>query len=377
MGNCAPQFHELHHAEYPQFENQVLHPSSYGPLPQKSSLEDTLKEFMEITSQSTIQMPQPELSLADTFKAFIYLNSQIIQEIKNVIMVDSQAVQEIKDATMANTSSIERLEGELDRLVAELNRMEEEELQSQLRAERHYMIDENENDMSNPYHEHVQATTTLGSEEVVEEIVNKPSLKDPLEESFAQFEFDLDLDMISVQAEALLASTPEIRPENGETTEISSLDTSSSATKEEEKDEHLESVEHLEQIEPSSTPTLSNDKEVSTETHCFITIPLETLHEPQASVLQYLKESFYNKLVKDLCIQGHKSRNHLPKNILRSKQVGYLRGRNIMPEGYQILKKKWWKRLVGHPNDRGKYGVLMFKFGGRPGLFHTMIFPYS
>jgi hypothetical protein len=38
--------------------------------------------------------------------------------------------------------------------------------------------------------------TTLGSEEVVEEIVNKPSLG----ESFAQFEFDLDLDMISEQA---------------------------------------------------------------------------------------------------------------------------------------------------------------------------------
>jgi hypothetical protein len=38
--------------------------------------------------------------------------------------------------------------------------MEEEELQSQLMAERHYMIDED--DSSNPYHEHVQATNTLG-----------------------------------------------------------------------------------------------------------------------------------------------------------------------------------------------------------------------
>jgi len=59
-----------------------------------------------------------------------------------------------------------RLEGQLDRLVDELNRMEEEELQSQLMAERHYMIDED--DSSNHHHEHVQATTTLGSEEVVE-----------------------------------------------------------------------------------------------------------------------------------------------------------------------------------------------------------------
>jgi hypothetical protein len=59
--------------------------------------------------------------------------------------------------------------------------MEEEELQSQLMAERHYMIDENES--NNPHHEHVQATTTLGSEEV---IVNKPSLDDPFEDRCAQ-----------------------------------------------------------------------------------------------------------------------------------------------------------------------------------------------
>ncbi|XP_062167011.1 uncharacterized protein LOC133873308 [Alnus glutinosa] len=43
-----------------KFENQVLNPSSYDPLSQKSSLEDTLKEFMEITGQSTIQVLQPE-----------------------------------------------------------------------------------------------------------------------------------------------------------------------------------------------------------------------------------------------------------------------------------------------------------------------------
>jgi hypothetical protein len=86
--------------------------------------------------------------------------------------------------------------------------MEEEELQSQLMAESHYMIDED--DSSNLHHEHVQATTTLGSEEAVEEIVNESSLEDPLEESFAQFEFDLDLERIPEQAEALLDSTPEI-----------------------------------------------------------------------------------------------------------------------------------------------------------------------
>jgi len=233
MENYAPQFHELHHPEYQQFENQVIHPSSYDPLPQKSSLEDTLKIFMERTGQFTIQVPRPELSLEDTlkvfmertdqstiqvsqsklsledtFKAFIHSNSQTMQELKNVTMVDIPAIQEINYATMANTSVVERLKGQFDHLVAELNRMEEEELQSQWMAERHYMIDENES--SNPYHEHAHATTTLGSEEVVEEIVNEPSQKDPLEESCAQFEFNLDLDMISEQAETLLDSTPKI-----------------------------------------------------------------------------------------------------------------------------------------------------------------------
>jgi hypothetical protein len=196
MRNCAPQYHELHYPEYLQFDDQSSHPSSYNypASSSQSTLEDTLKAFMQITVQA-----------------------------------------------------IERLGGQFDRLVAELNRMEEEEFQSQLMVERHYMADENES--SNLHHKHVQAATTLGSEEVVEEIVNKPSLEDPLEESFAQFEFDMDLDMISEQANALLDSTPEVRPENGETTEISSPDTSSSAVKEEEKEEHLESVEHLEQIE--------------------------------------------------------------------------------------------------------------------------------
>jgi hypothetical protein len=84
--------------------------------------------------------------------------------------------------------------------------MEEEEFQSQLMVERHYMIDDD--DSNNPHYEYVQATTTLRSEEVVEEILNEPSLEDPLEESFTQFEFDMDLDRIPVQSEALLDSTP-------------------------------------------------------------------------------------------------------------------------------------------------------------------------
>jgi hypothetical protein len=109
---------------------------------------------------------------------------------------------------------------------------------------------------------------------------------------------------------------------------------------------------------------LSNDKEVSTEAHSFIIVPLETYHEPKASVLQCLKEPSYAKILKDLCTQVRKSRNHPPKKIFPSKQVGYLRWQNILPECYQILKKKWWKGLVGHPNDRGRYDnfILFFYF---------------
>jgi hypothetical protein len=124
----------------------------------------------------------------------------------------------------------------------------------------------------------------------------------------------------------------------------------------------LEYVEPTEKIEPPSTPKLSHDKEVSTEAHSFITIPLEKLHEPQASALQHLKEPSYAKILKDLCTQARKSRNRRPRKIFQSKQIGYLRWRNIIPEGYQILKKKGWKGLVGHSNDQRRCCKLSFPF---------------
>ena len=123
--------------------------------------------------------------------------------------------------------------------------------------------------------------------------------------------------------------------------EISFPNTSSSATelliinnKEEEKEEHLEQVEHREQIEP---PNLSNDKEVSTEAHSFITIPLEIQHEPQASSFQCLEEPSYVEIFKESRTQRCKSRNRSPKKILLSNKVSYI---NPLPEGYQVLKKK-------------------------------------
>ena len=71
MGNYTPQFDELQHPKYPQFDNQASHPSSCNYLPQDPSLEDTLK-------------------------AFIQSNNKVIQELQ-------QSIQEIKDA---NTQAI-------------------------------------------------------------------------------------------------------------------------------------------------------------------------------------------------------------------------------------------------------------------------------
>ena len=46
MGNFVPQDYELHHSDYPQFDNPSSNPSSSK---YQSSLEDSLKEFMQLT----------------------------------------------------------------------------------------------------------------------------------------------------------------------------------------------------------------------------------------------------------------------------------------------------------------------------------------
>jgi hypothetical protein len=143
----------------------------------------------------------------------------------------------------------------------------------------------------------------------------EPSLEDPLEESFAQFEFDLDLDMIHEQAKALLDPIPKMWTANGE-------------------------EENQEQIEPPPILNWSNDKEVSTEAHSFITIPLEIQHEPQASSFQCLKQPSYVEIFKVSRTERCKYRNRHAKKIFRSKQLGYIRWRSILPEGYHIQKKK-------------------------------------
>jgi hypothetical protein len=168
----------------------------------------------------------------------------------------------------------------------------------------------------------------------------EPSLDDPLEESFAQFEFDLDLDMVHEQAKALLDPTLEMWTENGE-------------------------EENLEQIEPPPISNWPNDKEVSTEAHSLITIPLET---QQISSFQCLEKPSYVEIFEDSRSQNHKSRNRVPKWIPRNKN-NYIRWRNILPEEYQVLKKKGWKGLIGHPYERARCGIFPFLFSALHFLF--------
>jgi hypothetical protein len=283
--NFAPQVDELHHPVYPQFDNHFSSHSSYDYPPKQSSLEETLKEFMELVGQPTIPASQ-ELSLEDA-----------LEEFRKTV---DQPCQEIINATVANTEAVTRLEGQLGHLVAEFNRIEEEELQSQEMAIGQYMIDED--CPSNPHHENVQATTTLVSEERADD-------------------------------------------------------------HEEEKKE-----EQVEQFEPPPILNWPNDKEVSTEAHSFVTIPLETYHSHQVLSFQCLEEPSYVEIFEESHTEDHKSRNRVPKWIPQNKD-NYIRWRNILPEGYLIIKKKGWKGLVGHPYERGRCGIFLFYFPHRIFIF--------
>jgi hypothetical protein len=190
-------------------------------------------------------------------RALILSTEKFMQRTDQAIQSNSRDIQELKSYT---TQAMSRLEGQIGHLFTELNRIEEEELQSQLMIERHYMSDEH--DSENSYHEHAQATTTLDENEVVD---NKK-----------------------------------------------------------EQVERNERIEHHEKSQPPTDPNLPSDMEVSTEAPACITVPLEAHQELKASSLVHLQEPSYVKILKDLCTEAQKSRNHFPKKILRSKKF-YIR----------------------------------------------------
>jgi hypothetical protein len=212
-------------------------------------------------------------------------------------------------------------------------------------AEGHSMIDED--DAGHSCHEHILDTTILESNEIVDN--NEEEGKDEQIEHIGeegkeeQIVDDIEEEGKDEQIEQIV---DDIEEQEEKEEQIEHRD----------QIEQEEQVEHKEKIEPPTDTSLSNDKEVSTDAHSFIIVPLETHHESKALILQCLKVPSYAKILKDLCRQWHKSRNHRPKKIFSSKQVGYLRWGNILLECYQILKKKGWKGLVGHPHDRGRYG---------------------
>jgi hypothetical protein len=96
-----------------------------------------------------------------------------------------------------------------------------------------------------------------------------------------------------------------MQTKNGETVETSFPNPFPSATEpliiENNKVEEKE-----EKIEPPPIPNLSNDKGVSTESHSFVTISLETQLEPQVSYFQCLEEPSYVEIFKN---HAHKITN--------------------------------------------------------------------
>jgi hypothetical protein len=126
--------------------------------------------------------------------------------------------------------------------------------------------------------------------------------------------------------------------------------------------------ENLEQFEPPPILNWPNDKEVSTEAHFFVTIPLETYHSHQVPSFQCLEEPSYVKIFEESHTEDHKSRNRVLKWIPRNKD-NYIRWRNILPEGYLIIKKKGWKGLVGHPYERRRCDIFLFYFSHRIFIF--------
>jgi hypothetical protein len=238
--NFAPQVDELHFPEYTQFDNNFSSHSSYDYPPEKSSLEDTLKEFMDLVGQPTISASHGP-SLEDTLETFR----------KTV----NQPCQVIIDATMANTEEVARLEGQFGHLVSEFNLVEEEEFQihemahtpqesfeqhfptahvddfegraNQLMAARHahtqlshthtphqsceycyhhshqfddcpfinyYMTEVNKSALDN-----AQTTTILVDEEIGDEIASESSLEDLKIECFTPNDCNLDLDGLVMQ----------------------------------------------------------------------------------------------------------------------------------------------------------------------------------
>jgi hypothetical protein len=189
--NYAPQFHELHHQAYSQFNDQSY--STYHPPLQKSQATPYPQSNSDVQAQMLKLLGEINQKLTQTINShseFIAKIEAHKEEPSPIYWPPQQQYQEepslLSDSKMLNlmreiekTNQImksgqeqytpqffaeidAKIEAHVEQIINYLNR-EEEELQSKPVAnlDRHYMVDE-----STSYHE--QVITTLKNEEVVE-----------------------------------------------------------------------------------------------------------------------------------------------------------------------------------------------------------------
>jgi hypothetical protein len=195
-GIHAPQFHGLQHQSYQQFYDHTYSCQSAPqqqyqaepPPPEVSEeLLETIKEMTQNTQQFFDEMTALRNQQADILKE--EEEEEAYQEESSSIYDHSyssphhsEVEEDIQEFARINKSIIQSYEKMDAHFKQMMDILKEEECQGQLVANpnEYYMEDE-----YTYYHE--QTTTTLGTEENVEDNFCEPSLEDPLGEHFDQF----------------------------------------------------------------------------------------------------------------------------------------------------------------------------------------------
>jgi hypothetical protein len=190
LENYAPQFYELYHQTYPQFNDQAIYPpSNFHPLHQQWQSSSYCADFEDNWQPSSQATPSPQ-SGSDVQAQILKLVGEINQKLTQTVTSLNQTLNSHSESIAKIEAHEEepspiywlsqqqsqkeqytpqffaemeaRMDAHFERIMNHLNR-EEEELQRQSVAnlDGHYMVDENTS-----YHE--QAITTMKNEEVVE-----------------------------------------------------------------------------------------------------------------------------------------------------------------------------------------------------------------
>jgi hypothetical protein len=124
MGNCAPQYHDLHHPKYQQFDHQSSNPSSYNYPRPTLSFEDTVKAYIQTSNRDIQELQKVTMRNNQIMQEL----KQSRQELKNATMSNNQAMQELKTAFISDSENIQNLakiQAHIEYLVTELNKIEE------------------------------------------------------------------------------------------------------------------------------------------------------------------------------------------------------------------------------------------------------------